>query len=55
MSFALCLGDEVDFEAVAHAGLFQVLAQHAVDKPDGREILDAGETHGLQLVQQDDR
>ena len=33
-------------------GLFEILPQRAVDQADGREILDAGETHRLQLVEE---
>ena len=38
---------------VAHAGLFEVLAEHAVDQPDGREVLHPGEAEPLQLRQED--
>ena len=44
--------DHVDLEVVAHAGLFEVLPEHAVEQADGREVLDAGEAHGLQLVEE---
>ena len=35
--------DHVDLEPVAHAGLLEVGAEHAVDQADGREVLHAGE------------
>ena len=34
---------------VAHPGLFEVLAEHPVDQPDGREVLHAGEAEPLEL------
>ena len=37
------LADHLDLEAVAHAGLLQPGAERAVDEPDGREVLHAGE------------
>ena len=37
------LPDHVDLEPVAHAGLFEVRAERAVDQADGREVLHAGE------------
>ena len=42
-------GDHVDLEAVAHAGLLEGGAHGAVEEADGREVLHAGEAHGLQL------
>ena len=43
------LGDHVDLEPKAHAGLLETLAHRAVEQADRREILHAGETHRLQL------
>ena len=45
------LGDHVDLKAVAHAGLLEVLAEHAVDEAHGREVLHAVEALVLQLGQ----
>ena len=42
----------LDLEAEAHPGLLQSLAEDAVDQRDGREVLDAGEAHGTQLVEE---
>ena len=47
------LGDHVDLEAVAHAGLLEVRPEDAVDQADRREVLHAGEAHRLQLVEED--
>ena len=47
----MSLGDHVDLKAVAHAGLLKVLAEHAVDKAHGREVLHAVEALILQLGQ----
>ena len=43
------LADHVDLEPEAHAGLLEALAHDAVEEADGRKILDAGESHRLQL------
>jgi hypothetical protein len=37
---------------VPHAGLLQVLPEHAVDEPDRREVLHSGEAHRLELAQE---
>ena len=42
----------LDLEAVAHAGLFEVGAERAVDQADGREVLHAREAKRLQLAQE---
>jgi putative ABC transport system substrate-binding protein len=35
------LSDQIDFEAVAHASLFEIAAEHAIEQPHRRKILDA--------------
>ena len=47
------LADHIDLKAVAHAGLLQILAEHAVDQADGREVLHAVKALRLQLLQVD--
>ena len=49
----MCLSDHLDLKAVAHAGLFEVLAEYTVDQADGREILDAVEALILELLEVD--
>jgi len=44
--------DHVDLEAVAHAGLLEVGAEHAVDEADGGEVLDSGEADVLHLLEE---
>ena len=44
--------DHLQLEVVAHPRLLEVLAEDAVDEPDGREVLDAGESGGLHLVEE---
>ena len=44
--------DQLDLEAVAHAGLFEVGAEGAVDQADGREVLHAGEAERDQALQE---
>jgi hypothetical protein len=44
--------DQVDLQAVAHAGLLEVLADLAVEEAHGREVLDAGEAQGLEVVEE---
>ena len=44
--------DHLDLEAVAHAGLFEVGAEGAVDQADGREVLHAGEAQVDQPAQE---
>ena len=39
-------------EPVAHAGLLQVGAERAVDEPDRREVLHAGEAEVAELAQE---
>ena len=43
------LPDHVDLEAVAHAGLLEALAHDAVEQPDRRKVLHAGEAERRQL------
>jgi len=43
--------DHVHFEAEAHAGLFEVLAEGSVDQADGGEILHAAEAGSLYFTQ----
>jgi hypothetical protein len=45
------LADHLDFERVAHAGIFEIGAERAVDQADGREILHAGETEAFEVVE----
>src|SRR5690606_13568341 len=45
-------GDQLHFESVAHARLLQIRPEDAVDQPDGGKILDAGEAHRLQIVEE---
>ena len=47
------LRNHVDFELVAHPGLFERLAHVAVEEPYRREVLDAREPHRLQLLQEE--
>ena len=41
--------DHVDLQPVGHAGFLEIGAEGAVDQPDGREVLDAGEADRLEL------
>ena len=50
--FRMRLGDHVDLEAVGHSGLFEVGAERAVDDADGREVLHAGESDRLHVVEE---
>ncbi len=43
---------EIDFLGIGHACLFQIGAERAVDKADCREILDAREPHGFQIIKE---
>ena len=45
--------DHVHLERVAHSRLLEVLAEHAVDQADRREVLDPGEPDLLDLAQED--
>ena len=45
--------DHVDLAAVAHAGLLQPGAKHAVDQSDRREVLHAAEADPAELVKED--
>ncbi len=45
-------GNDVDLEMEAHAGLFQIGTEGAVDQADGREVLHAGEAERLELVEE---
>ena len=42
--------DHLDLFVVAHAGRLEVGPEVAVDQPDRREVLDAGEAHLLELA-----
>src|SRR5581483_2245677 len=46
------LGDHVDLQRIGHAGFLQIGAEDAVDQPDGREALHAGEAERLQLIEE---
>jgi hypothetical protein len=45
--------DHRDFQAVTHAGLFQVLAKSPVDQSNGRKILHSRKTNRGDLLQKD--
>ena len=45
------LGDHLDLKVVAHAGFFQVLAEHAVDQANRGKVLNAVEALLLQVFQ----
>ena len=45
-------GDHLDLQPVAHARLLEVLAEHAVDQPDRREVLHAGEAEVAELAEE---
>jgi len=47
------LRNGLDLLVVAHAGGFQVGTEVAVDQADGGEVLDAGESHLLELLEED--
>ena len=44
--------DHVDLEPVAHAGLFEIGPDPAVEEAHGREVLHAREAQGLELVEE---
>ena len=44
--------DAIDLQGEAHARLFEVRPEEAVDQPDRREVLDAGEPHLLELAEE---
>ena len=44
--------DEIDLELVAHAGLLEVLAEHAVDEANRREVLDARDPQPAQVLEE---
>ena len=45
--------DDVHFELIAHPGLLEGLAHVAVEEPDGREVLDAGEAERAKLLEEE--
>ncbi len=46
------LANHVDFQAVAHASLFQIGAQRAVEQSHGGEVLHAGKTGPIDIAQE---
>ncbi len=44
--------DHVDFKPIAHAGLFKVLAEHAIKQANRRKILHPGKAQRLQVIKQ---
>ena len=44
--------DQLDFQAVTHARLFQTLPESAVDQTHGREVLNPREAEGFQFLQE---